>query len=882
MASSSDTDQRKKAARLLGKKLGRLEDKDAAWRDLHMLTGDQDSSVREGAAHALESAFSQITKKDAAWRDLIGLAGDQDIDVQWSAAIALGAAFQYVLNKDAAWKDLIMFISTMSNGLLEDTAYALGAAFQYVTDKEAAWKDLHELAADKNSNVRWCASIALSEAFNHFPDKDAALKDLTKLTGDLDSGVREETAYALGAAFQYVTNKEAAWRDLIRLTRDHDSSVRSAATSVLGSAFQYLSDKEAAENELHRLTRDEDREVRRSAATAIGWSLQYISDKEASENDLHRLTRDEDSGVRSWSAHAIEIAFQYIADRKTAWKDLHRLAGDQDSEVRRRAAYALGSAFQDIIDKVAAENDILRLTRDKDSIVREASASAIGAAIQYVPDKEVVESDLHILTRDEYSHVRRWSAKALGAAFQYVRDRVAASKDLHRLSGDQDRLVRWGVAEVLGAAFQYVTDKEAAWKDLIRLTKDSDSIVGCTAYHSMGRISILKAIEADDELEIHLEEAIEFFRESSEKAEYINPAAFCLPFYRSLHSLLFTDVSQEDEVQKYLAEAREAIEDSERRETLLEAVNNLSKALQEVRTYSIDDIMLRKRDLKSYTKYCLQAAECLREARSKAPLASKVVDYTLVEKSIPVLDQKIKALFKDVEATAGELCKSTKGTDLEAFGRDAYESTRGLNKVESWIAADRYLEEIVPLLKGHCNRLPREAQAYLKTLVNSQDSASLEQRFDTLKSVLLASLVQGENDDRLVKELKELLDLHLQNIEFAILNLNTSSGNARKDLYNLKNQIDRLQKEIESQGLAKKELAEALDEKDQAMIDRLEKMREKMLRAVRETTQLNASKRDVETILKELDNQDLLKKRDALRIIADLSSLAGMALALFL
>ncbi|HNQ55815.1 MAG TPA: hypothetical protein PKG66_10390, partial [Methanothrix sp.] len=170
----------------------------------------------------------------------------------------------------------------------------------------------------------------------------------------------------------------------------------------------------------------------------------------------------------------------------------------------------------------------------------------------------------------------------------------------------------------------------------------------------------------------------------------------------------------------------------------------------------------------------------------------------------------------------------------------------------------------------------------LKTLVNSQDSASLEQRFDTLKSVLLASLVQGENDDRLVKELKELLDLHLQNIEFAILNLNTSSGNARKDLYNLKNQIDRLQKEIESQGLAKKELAEALDEKDQAMIDRLEKMREKMLRAVRETTQLNASKRDVETILKELDNQDLLKKRDALGIIADLSSLAGMALALFL
>ena len=73
-----------------------------------------------------------------------------------------------------------------------------------------------------------------------------------------------------------------------------------------------------------------------------------------------------------------------------------------------------------------------------------------------------------------------------------------------------------------------------------------------------------------------------------------------------------------------------------------------------------------------------------------------------------------------------------------------------------------------------------------------------------------------------------------------------------------------------------------MDERDQAMIERLEKMREKMLKAVRETTQLNASKRDVETILKELDDQDKLKKRDVLGIIADLSSLAGLALTILL
>ena len=445
-----------------------------------------------------------------------------------------------------------------------------------------------------------------------------------------------------------------------------------------------------------------------------------------------------------------------------------------------------------------------------------------------------------------------------------------------------DSDVRATTAYALGVAFQYVANTDAVWNDLIRLSQDDDLDTRCASYHSLGKTSILMATTSDQEFKTHLEDAIEFFRKSSDEAMYVNPASFCLPFYRSLHSLLFTAAPQEEVVQKYLEEAKRAIKASESREILLNSVENLSKALQEVRAYSVDDILLRRRDLKSYTKYCLQTAECLREARSKAPLASKVVDYTLVEKSIPILDQKIKALFRIVEAKAGELCKSTRGTDLEALGRDIYESTRGLNKVESWIAADRYLEEIVPLLKGHCNRLSKEAQAYLKILIDSQDTASLEQRFDTLKSVLLASLVQGENDDRLVKELKELLDLDLQNIEFAILKLNTSSGNARKDLYSLKTQIDGLQKEIESQGLAKKELAEALNEKDRALIDRLAMMREKMLRAVRETTQLNASKRDVETILKELEGQDKLKKRDVLGIIADLSSLAGMALSILL
>ena len=239
-------------------------------------------------------------------------------------------------------------------------------------------------------------------------------------------------------------------------------------------------------------------------------------------------------------------------------------------------------------------------------------------------------------------------------------------------------------------------------------------------------------------------------------------------------------------------------------------------------------------------------------------------------------------MFRDVESVAEKLCKSSKGTSLEAFGKDAYESTRGLNKVESWIAADQRFEKIVPLLRRQCNRLPKEAQEHLKALIDSQDTASLEQRFSTLESVLMASLVQGENDDRRIKELKDLLDLHLENIQFAIINMKTSSGDARKELYLLKNQIDGLQREIESQGLGKKELSKSLEERDSDMIDRLNKMREGLIKSVRDTARLNASKRDVDAILKELDNQDRLKKRDVLGIITDISSLAGMALRILL
>ena len=61
-----------------------------------------------------------------------------------------------------------------------------------------------------------------------------------------------------------------------------------------------------------------------------------------------------------------------------------------------------------------------------------------------------------------------------------------------------------------------------------------------------------------------------------------NPAQFCLPFYRSFHTIIFKKQEAKEEVNKYLEEAKSAIEGSESKKQLFEAVENLAKALKEV------------------------------------------------------------------------------------------------------------------------------------------------------------------------------------------------------------------------------------------------------------------------------------------------------------
>ena len=128
-------------------------------------------------------------------------------------------------------------------------------------------------------------------------------------------------------------------------------------------------------------------------------------------------------------------------------------------------------------------------------------------------------------------------------------------------------------------------------------------------------------------------------------------------------------------------------------------------------------------------------------------------------------------------------------------------------------------------------------------------------------------------------ERKEILD-RLTNIQFSISNLNISSGSARKDLYELKTRIRSVQEKMAAQELNMNDLSKLLKERDYAMIERLEKMRDDWFKSVEKMAQDLPSTEDTVGILKELQGLKQSRRRDVLGITGDISSIAGLFISL--
>jgi len=499
---------------------------------------------------------------------------------------------------------------------------------------------------------------------------------------------RSEAIYSICFDFSDLPDKNQAWEDLHRLSTDEDSEVRGWAAYALGWAFSEVPDKNQAWEDLHRLSTDEDSEVRGWAAQALGWAFSEVPNKKQAWDDLHRLSTDEDSDVRGWAAFSIGLAFSEVPDKKQAWKDLHRLSIDENDFVREWAAFALSEAFSEVPDKSQAWKDLHRLSTDEDSEVRGWAASTLDKAFFQVPDKNQVWDDLHRLSTDEDGYVRGGAALSIGWAFSEVPNKKQAWEDLHRLSTDDIGDVRERAASALCEAFSQLPDKKQALEDLHRLSTDDDRSVRVSANHSLGRASISKATEAEDEedLRMKLEDALEFFERSAEEATDTSPSKFCLPFYRSFYALTFKKQDAEADVQKYLEEAKSASEGSQSKEKLLEAIENLSNALKEARNLGEMNLDVKKHHLNACRRYCDRAAELLADTREDAPGATK-----LIEKGIPIIDHRIRETLAEIREKTRAVCKQTLDTPAEEFGKEIARQGKALCQVRDPIQLNKAL-----------------------------------------------------------------------------------------------------------------------------------------------------------------------------------------------
>jgi len=590
--------------------------------EIHRMANSADVEERRRAAKLLND-FAVISDKKAAWQDLHRLTEDKDTIVRQIGAVALGSAFFHIPDKNAAWDDVIRLMQDEDANVRINLVFWLGPAFSYVLDKKAAWQGLHGLMQTGDYDVQMNVVRVLESAFLYVPDKKEVWDDLIKFA--YDYCFIHLIGEVLGRIFPHLPDKNSAWNDLHKLNEAEDVFAQIHGTCALGLAFSHIPDKKAAWEDLHRLNEDEDISVREAAASALGSAFSHVSDKKAAWEDLHKLTEDKDVGVRRNAAFALGLAFPHVPNKKVAWEDLHRLNEDEDINVRMRAVSALRLAFVHISDENAAWNDLHKFTED-DRNVRSRATSALGQVFPHVPDKKVAWDDLHRLTIDEEKGVRRNAAFALGQVFPHV------------------------------------PDKKAAWEDLQKLADDGDIDVRMYAYHSLGSVSVYEATETEDEYKFidELKRAIDYFEKSSQEAThiFINPASFCLPFYRSYYAVISRQQEAEAEATKYLDVAKSAAFGSESRKTLLKSVDNLANALKEAqKSLDFDET---QEHLRACRQYCDHAAELADSTREKSPVAAAAI-----MRGIPIVRVKVKEIIAEIQDKAKEVCQESQGTPTE-------------------------------------------------------------------------------------------------------------------------------------------------------------------------------------------------------------------------
>lgn len=543
--------------------------------------------------------------------------------------------------------------------------------------------------------------------------------------------------------------------------------------------------------EIHQKANSNRLEDRQEAADLFINFFSELPDKVEAYQDLHRLTQDEESNVRETTANVLGIAFSFFPNKELAWNDLDSLIQDDDYDVQYSATKALEQAFPYVPDKLKAWLDLEWLTDRIDYEVRRAAAEAYGSTFVYMPDEDK----------------------------PYAWSRIVSETER------QDDDVRIGALKSMVLAFPHVTDKEKAWQDLHRLTHNEDNDVRMYAYYTLGKASVYRATESEDVnvLQMYLKKAVEYFEKSAHESEY-SPARFCHPFYRTYFALTFQGESQ-GAIQKYLAEAKEAVGGSESRDELLKAVENLAEALQEVqrlKSRSVEDIA---DNLNAYSWFCNKAADHMVAAEESAPGAVK-----LMRKCNPLLEEKIQATITDIQKKAKQICQTAHGTgtEYEATGAEMYNAAKDLSAADL-VSMQRCSSRIVYQLKKFCKLLPEIEKGLVCEVIEEIGHAT--DFPDKLKKIELAltyvspaieRATQIEEETKVIKKdvLARLDDIQLQSGDVAQSLRDLKS--TLDELNTIKSNMDQMGQSIEDIGVNQRRLIKKIEKNMPTILGKLE------------------------------------------------------------
>jgi HEAT repeat protein len=462
------------------------------------------------------------------------------------------------------------------------------------------------------------------------------------------------------------------------------------------------------------------------------------------------MAQSEDVLERRKAADLFYVSFAFLIDYKQVWNDIHLFIQDNDSVVRYRSVGLLCAIFSQISDKKQAWMDLIRLTQDENEEVRWGAAFALHTVFSQVPDKKEAWNDLHLLTEDAKSEIRR------------------------------------GAAYTLGEGFMHIPDKKQAYDDLQRLT--NDEYVRVSAYNSLGKASIFRAANAEkeEEFRIELEKAISYFEETSKLGIFYKPARFCLPFYRSFYTLIFKKEDSEAEVQKYLLEAKSAVQGSESKEKLLEAVENLGNALKEVQ--NARDFNDMKSDLNAYRRYLDRVCELLDTTEDKASGASR-----LIRKGLPIIDERIKGVIAEINEKAKALCKQVKETEFKEIGQQVNNVGQELSKAIDPIRLEKEVSRMLIPISAMCKKMPEEDRGEAcEILKQINDEQNLEDKLPLISMFLskISTQMNQKKEQNMSININSSGTQSRVNIGSVDTSTNLITGDLKTDLEYLKNRIE--------------------------------------------------------------------------------------------